>query len=263
MEAREYISSGILEIYVLGMATAEETAEVLAMAEKYPEVKAELLSIERSMEDYALSQAIEPSASLKNNISARIDRAPGNSPVKIAPVISISPVWKYVAAAAVLLLIGSLYFNLRYYNKYQIASEDKQHAEEQLLAQQRINDEMHNDMSIVQSKFSTPVALDPMPNGPDAAAKIFWMKNTTGEVYIDPSNLPDAPNGMQYQVWGFIDGKPVDAGMIITTDKDNKFRIQKMKTKFLGVKIEAFAVSLETKGGNPQPKGQVYVYGKM
>jgi anti-sigma-K factor RskA len=85
------------------------------------------------------------------------------------------------------------------------------------------------------------------------------MKNT-GEVYIDPSNLPEAPAGKQYQLWAIVDGKPVDGGMIITTKKDNKYRIQKMKT--FG-KAEAFAVTLETEGGNPTPKGDMYVLGKM
>lgn len=84
------------------------------------------------------------------------------------------------------------------------------------------------------------------------------MKNT-GEVYIDPGNLPEAPEGMQYQLWGIVDGKPVDAGMIVTK-KGNKYRMQKMKT--FG-KAEAFAVTLETMGGNPTPKGQMYVMGKM
>jgi anti-sigma-K factor RskA len=94
---------------------------------------------------------------------------------------------------------------------------------------------------------------------PDAAAKIFWMENT-GEVYIDPSNLPQTPNGMQYQLWAIVDGKPVDGGMILTSKKGDKYRIQKMKT--FG-KAEAFAVTLETQAGNTTPKGPMFVMGKM
>ena len=85
------------------------------------------------------------------------------------------------------------------------------------------------------------------------------MKNT-GEVYIDPSNLPEAPSGKQYQLWAIVDGKPVDGGLIISTKKGDKYQIQKMKT--FG-KAEAFAVTLETTGGNPTPKGDMYVMGKM
>jgi len=103
------------------------------------------------------------------------------------------------------------------------------------------------------------VSLKGLEAAPDAAAKIFWMQNT-GEVFIDPSNLPDAPAGKQYQLWAIVDGKPVDAGMILTSKKGDKYRIQKMKT--FG-KAEAFAVTLEPEKGNPTPQGPMFVMGKM
>ena len=118
---------------------------------------------------------------------------------------------------------------------------------------------MEAGMNVVQSKYSVPVSLKGLEASPDAAAKVFWMQNT-GEVYIDPSNLPEAPLGKQYQLWGIVDGKPVDGGMILTSTKGDKYRIQKMKN--FG-KVEAFAVTLETEKGNPTPKGPMYVMGKM
>ena len=267
MELNEIISSGLLELYVLGMANEQETAQVLAMAKQYPEVAAEIAAIEAGLEEYAHANAVSPSSKVKENILAEINGASKNntfsSPGK---VVSISPFWKYAAAASIILLIGSIILNYNYYNKYETANneriaatKDKSDIEQQLLAQQQVNDEMKNDMNVVQSRYSEPVALHGLPAAPDAAAKIFWMKNT-GEVYIDPSNLPEAPSGMQYQLWAIVDGKPVDGGMIITTRKENTYRIQKMKS--FG-KAEAFAVTLETTGGNTTPKGKMFVMGKM
>jgi anti-sigma-K factor RskA len=109
--------------------------------------------------------------------------------------------------------------------------------------------DMTDDMRWVHSPYSKPVALKGMEEMPDATAKIFWMENT-GDVMIDASNLPDAPKGMQYQFWGIVDGTPVNGGMIITNDKGQKFRMQKMKS--FG-KAQAFAISLEKEGGNPTP----------
>ncbi len=68
-----------------------------------------------------------------------------------------------------------------------------------------------------------------------------------------------APAGKQYQLWAIVDGKPVDGGMITSKDGKN-YNIQKMKT--FG-RAEAFAITLETAGGNPQPKGTMYVMGKI
>ncbi len=82
---------------------------------------------------------------------------------------------------------------------------------------------------------------------PVVSVKIFWMKNT-GDVYVDPTNLPQAPDGKQYQLWAIVDGKPVDAGMIST--EKGFYHIQKMKS--FG-KAQAFAITMEKKGGSPTP----------
>ena len=261
MEIKDTISSGLLELYVLGMANAQETAEVNALAKQYPEVAAEIAAIESGLQSYAGLYAVKPGDAVKEKIFTQINT--GREPAKL---VSIS-FWKFAAAAAVILLIGSAVFNVVFYNKYQAAQKDykaavteKNNVQDQLAAVEESNTAMKNDMGIIQSKYSEPVSLHGLQAAPDAAAKIFWMKNTTGDVYIDPSNLPEAPAGKQYQLWGIVDGKPVDGGMIVISKKGDKFRIQKMKT--FG-KAEAFAVTLETEGGNPTPKGDMYVMGKM
>lgn len=270
MDAKDLISSGLLELYVLGMASDQEMAEVIAMSKNYPEIAAEIKAIELSMESYAQANAIRPAASLKQKIFANLDTSSAKdknvSTTEITPVVSIWSGWKYAAAAAIFLLVGSIVMNIVYYNKYKTANNDyaaaereKNKVQDQLFAMQQSNEQMKNDMNVVQSKYSEPVSLRGLEAAPDAAAKIFWMKNT-GDVYIDPSNLPDAPSGMQYQLWAIVEGKPVDGGMIVMTKKGDKYRIQKMKS--FG-KADAFAVTLETEGGNPTPKGKMYVMGKM
>ena len=267
MDIKDTISSGLLELYVLGMASEQEAAEVIALAKKHPEVAAEIAAIESGLETYAMMNAITPKASVKEKILAGINTTSAASASSTAKVVSISSFWKYAAAASIILLIGSAILNVVYYDKYKTVNDnyaaaviEKNNAQDQLAAMEESNKEMKNDMGVIQSKYSEPVSLHGQPDAPDAAAKIFWMKNTTGEVYIDPSNLPEPPSGMQYQFWGFVDGKPVDGGLIVFTKKGDKFRIQKMKT--FG-KAEAFAVTLETEGGHPQPEGKLFVMGKM
>ncbi|MDB5203747.1 MAG: hypothetical protein JWQ27_3156 [Ferruginibacter sp.] len=261
MEINDIISSGLLEMYVLGIASSEESGQVEDWIGLHPEVKAELSRIEKSMESYAMANAIEPGNFLKKQVLGNISQAdPHQKPVShTGKVVSISPVWKTAAAAAVILLIGSSILNMVFYNKFQKANTAYEQTQQQLYAQNEKLEDMDRDMSVVQSKYSEPVALHGLEVSPEAAAKIFWMKNT-GEVYIDPTNLPAAPAGKQYQLWAIVDGKPVDGGMIITSAKGKKYQIQKMKT--FG-KAEAFAVTLETEGGNPTPKGDMYVMGKM
>ena len=267
MELRDIISSGLLEAYTLGLTSPEEAIQVEQWIKDYPEVRTELNNIELTMESYAMAHAVEPSKDMKDKIFTSIESQPNIENFKsTAKVYSISPFWKWTAAASIILLIGSAILNVVYFNKYDNINTAYQQSQQQLTAQNEkladMNNDlsvMHQDMNVVQSKYSEPVSLHGLDAAPDAAAKIFWMKNT-GEVYIDPTNLPDAPAGKQYQLWAIVDGKPVDGGMIVKTKKGDKYQIQKMKT--FG-KAEAFAVTLEKEGGNPTPQGTMYVMGKM
>ena len=154
------------------------------------------------------------------------------------------------------LLVGSSILNYVYYIKYNDTAKNLEQTQQQLIAANNTNQGMENTMGVIQSKYTESVKLSGLPASPNSVAKVFWMKNT-GEVYLDPSNLPTAPNGKQYQFWAIVDGKPVDGGLI---NSRAKAQIQKMKT--FG-RVEAFAITLETAGGNPTPKGEMYVMGKL
>ncbi len=269
MEAKDIISSGILELYATGITSTEEVKLVQQYVLQYPEVAAELAQIEAGMESYAMTFAVQPDPSVKDKIFARINNEQNtaskaisltdNSSHPTAKIIGIKPYWKFATAASVALLFGSIALNLLMYNQRNATAKNLQRTEQELASLKEENKVMEGDMQVVQSKYSKPVSLHGLEAAPDAAAKIFWMENT-GEVYIDPSNLPETPTGMQYQLWAIVDGKPVDGGMILTSKKGDKYRIQKMKT--FG-KAEAFAVTLETQAGNTAPKGPMFVMGKM
>lgn len=279
MEVKEIISSGLLELYITGLTSAEETLQVEQWAKQYPEIKAEIEELQNVMERYALAEAIQPDAELKQKILAKIqpdnyvkekifstiqtEQEPfavvkGHEKGDRAKPYSIPPYYKWAIAASIILLIGSLILNYTFYNKYQSTSNDLQIAQQELQKQQQLTAAMGKDMDVMTDKYAMPVVLNGTENAPEAVAKIFWMKNT-GEVYVDPRNLPQTPAGKQYQLWAIVDGKPVDAGMIST--EKGVYHIQKMKS--FG-KAQAFAITLEKTGGNPTPTmDQMIVHAKI
>lgn len=267
METEDIISSGLLELYAAGIASEKEALQVEEWVALYPEVAEELKEIVLGLEFFATANAVTPAARVKEKIFARINTTASG---KVIPIetdntnnefqqIGRYPYWKMVAAASFVLLVGSIVLNVVTYNKFNQTDQNLAALKETVDSIRQKNIEMASDMNVVQSKYSRPVSLKGLEAAPDAAAKIFWMQNT-GEVFIDASNLPDAPVGKQYQLWAIVDGKPVDAGMILTSKKGDKYRIQKMKT--FG-KAEAFAVTLEPEKGNPTPQGPMFVMGKM
>ena len=266
MEAQNIISSGLLELYALGASSPEESREVEGWVKQYPEVATELAYIHESMEAYAQTHAIAPDVSVKEKLFIKINASAAVPVISIkektidaAMVYSISPIWKYAAAASIILLIGSVIFNYTYYNKYNTVNDELQTAQTELQQTKELAAAMKGDMDMIGSKNAMPVSLKGMPTVPDAAARIYWMQDTH-EVYVDPSNLPEAPAGMQYQFWGIVDGVPVSGGMISTLKDGRKVHLQKMKT--FG-KAEAFAVSLEKAGPEKPKPSEVVVMGKI
>ena len=256
-------------MYATGIASVDEVELVQSYLEKYPEVAEELLRIEIDLETYANLFAVEPDSGIKEKIFANINNNNKDNKNAISnnftnnssasKVVKLPSYFKFPAAAAVALLLGSVALNIVQYNRNSEVNKSLIQSGQELAILKQDNNDLSTDMNVVQNKYSKPVSLHGLDAAPNAAAKIFYIENT-GEVYIDPSNLPDAPAGKQYQLWGIVDGKPVDAGMILTSKKGDKYRIQKMKS--FG-KAEAFAVTLESEKGNQAPKGPMFVMGKM
>jgi anti-sigma-K factor RskA len=116
VETNDIISSGLLELYVLGMTSEQETAQVKEMAARNPEVLAEIRSIETALQSYARLYAVQPADHIKNSLFSKLPDTASktNQP---APVVTISSFWKYAAAASILLLVGSIVMNVNYYRK--------------------------------------------------------------------------------------------------------------------------------------------------
>ena len=70
---RTYIDSGILELYVLGCTSAEQSSEIEQLAAENPEVRQEITAIEDAMEAFAMDHAITPNEVVKPFLMATVD----------------------------------------------------------------------------------------------------------------------------------------------------------------------------------------------
>lgn len=259
----------------MGLASAEEAKQVAEMAARYPEVKAELDAIEASMENFDQQNAVEPPPHLKQQILSKISAV--QTPVsgeretkKETKVVSIAPpaqnnFFKYAAGVALVLLVGSAAYIFTLSSRLN-ESEERIASLEGGLREARTADSVmtimeqqmtaaRNELAILKSPSMKTIELKGMEAAPDAKAMVY-ANTTTGDSYLEIMNLPAAPEGMQYQFWGIVDGKPVDAGMIPL--EGDTAGIHPMKTIPNAV---AYAISLEPKGGSQQPQGKIYAMG--
>jgi mannose-6-phosphate isomerase-like protein (cupin superfamily) len=73
MNTKEYIGSGILESYIMGATTIDESKQVEEILASYPEVRKEYDEISNAMESYAEAHAIEPNITMKPLLLATIN----------------------------------------------------------------------------------------------------------------------------------------------------------------------------------------------
>ena len=69
----QYIETGILELYVLGIALDEECNEVERLALEHGEIREEIEKIKASVKDYASAHQLEPNPVIKPFLMAIID----------------------------------------------------------------------------------------------------------------------------------------------------------------------------------------------
>ena len=272
MNVKEYISSGIIESYVLGLASAGEQAEFERMCREYPEVRDARNAFEASLENFALANQTPPLAHLRQQVLAEAGALDEGRPSKepaIAPVVGMAaPRWpRYVAAASVVLLVASLAANWYFYSQYKTYSSRY----DTLLAGQsqlvKNNEAMQVKMSeygqVMEMLRDTAMSVVKMGGhgvrtspAPESMATVFWNTRSS-DVYVMVNHLPASAADKQYELWAIVDGKPVAAGVF---DVNSSSLLIKMSS--IG-RAQAFAVTLERRGGSPTPEGPMYVLGKI
>lgn len=255
MNINEYISSGILEAYALGELSAGEMAGVERNLAAYPELKAELNRIEETQENFLMHAAVRPSASVKENLLAKVS---GVETVQRGRVVQMTPdkttsFWKFAAAASITIAVVASYLAFNYHAKWKntqsdlatLIAQNQQVAQDYNQVNQRL-DRLENDLQVMDNPKFQRVVMTGTPNAPEAMASVYWNENTR-EVYLSIQNMKELARENQYQLWAIIDGKPVDAGVF-----DGNFAgLHKMKDIAQGAVL--FAVTVEPRGGKPSP----------
>ena len=258
MDIKTYISSGVIEAYVTGTSSVEESSILECVMKNNAEVMQAVLEVQQIFEELATSRAIQPPAHLEAAIRSKIEFGdPETIEGKIIPLTQKKtiespatnfPMWMKAASVAVIFGLG--------YMGYEVGSKS---AELEKIAKN--NTELSTKVSNLEQMNSMimnskRIELKGVENHPDMLANVYW--HTSKKVFLEIKNLPAAPTGKQYQLWAIVDGKPVDMGMY-SAKADST--MQEMKSVD---NAQAFAITLEKEGGNPTPTmEEMYVMGTI
>jgi len=238
---QEYISSGIIESYVLGLASPEERVEFEKMCALHPELVEARTNFELSIERQAFKNSVQPPGGSKEKIWSAIQQSTTTNASKI---ISMEPRkrrstgLRWFAAASVALLLLASYFAYTLYNKNR-----------QLQARMERNDSLINTLTHVDKMVHDPnVMVVNMVGlkGSPSSANVYWDSTST-DVYMVVKNMPKLPSDKQYQLWALVGSKQVDLGLF---DLPESNVILKMKNT---QKADAFAITIENRGNTGGP----------
>ena len=91
---------------------------------------------------------------------------------------------------------------------------------------------------------------------PLASAKLAYDK--VGRTLMVVENLPRPPAGKEYQLWYFVDNKPLP-GKTFATDRDGKATLKDQMPPADIAQVR-FAITLEPAGGVSSPTGAIYLF---
>ena len=255
MNVEEYIASGILEAYWAGELNEDEMNAVDMMAAQHPQIADELDQIRLTLSELsARKMNINDDLVLKKvmGIIREEDKEAFlkamEDPEERIKRVRVVPWW---SAAAAVLLIVSIAFNVLFYLRMNSAQDDVREiaAANSKMAYEIESTKQELDYAELRvahflNDDNVHIRLDGSELSPQSFANVFWNKNSNA-VFISVDNLPEPPKGHQYQLWAIKSGQaPIDAGIF-----DHNQLVQELKV--IRGNVQAFAITLEEEGGTP------------
>ena len=255
------ISSGDLELYVLGMLSQEDNEKVAQLAIMFPEIRKEIDEVQASLIQLSddAAETDVPSAATRDNLFAKLS-AMRRQEHTTAPVVATNHTHQaevismakprrtgitFLAAASVIALIICVAViahlssaNTHYHDVANTLQNQLDQVTEKAAQQQQ---QFASSLHLYQSPDYKKIDLKPLPGEPNSVVQLFWNQNTHN-VFVADVSLPQAPAGKQYQLWAIVDGKPISAGMM------NGKKVPQQMLDF--EKADAFAITLEKTGGS-------------
>jgi len=261
---KEYISSGVVEGYVLGLLTAQERFEFEQYCEAYPELKEARTAFELALEKQAMENSIIPHAELRQKIASKIFDE--NKAAPVIPIQTTTPGkfnWaRLVAAACIVLLAGSIWWNMNLKNENDKLKENNVAMQNDLKNSQDSIAQIMAMANNIQKEGMKMVGLNGTANSPRSFATVYW-DTASHDVYLLVNNLPKPASDEQYQLWALLKTnnqlQTIDLGMLHLSQKP--LQVYKMTN---AREAQAFAITLEKKDGNPDPNLQkIYVMSNL
>jgi anti-sigma-K factor RskA len=228
MDKEEFLASGLLEQYVLGIADPDEVQEVERFLQRYPELRQEASELHMAIEDYANQLSIPPPPRRAQ------EQFSGSTATSTVPSGQIN--WLNVVVMGALALLCLL---------TALRMRNLQQQNQELRTQVADCSSREHIIAFLKDSDTEPILLSSSPKAPQAAALVYWNEND-GAAMLNPFGLEKLYANEQYQIWADVDGKMISIGLI----NPNLDKYQNLK--YLP-NASSLNITIEPRGGSKTP----------
>jgi anti-sigma-K factor RskA len=289
---QNYIASGIVEEYVLGLCSEAEQREVEHLRVSHPVLNDAILTFEQTLEQTAMANAKAAPAGLKAAIFQAIGGAtivnmptppqeqpktmsaigdgtvvnmptPPQEQPKTMPAIGDGNVVNMPTPPPPQAIIRSLKiwkyaaaacFALLIGSMYwNFTLRKETYTGDGVVA---LNSEQY--MKLLANPDVKPIAMKGVNTHKICNCTLFWNK-TTNEMFVMVHHLPSQGSSSDFQLWAMVDGKPVSVGLLDPANRNNLLAL-----KNIPLDAASFHVTKEAKGGSQAPNmDELYLSGNI
>lgn len=246
MDKQQFLASGLLEQYVLGLTSQEESVIVEKWLRKYPDLQKEVDAMHEALEQYSLAQGITPPSDLRPRIMNRIDAEEADQLLQVESGMPpkrlsrkwMSYIWPLAASIALVFVLI----------KNNGLGHDLRGLEEEL-AQTKYDCEAESRrfQAFLQHPATQEVILQ-QGEGDKAVRVVVYWNPAQQLAFLDTSTLPKSPDAAkQFQIWADVEGEMINLGLLKQETSNTLQPIAFLEN------AESLNITLEPLGGSPHP----------
>ena len=240
-----FLNSNLLNKYLIGETSFEESKEVEHFISQYPEAASAYEKLQDNLEVIAKAGAVDAPNHILSNILESLDSS--NDTKVIQLVQKRKTPWYSIAASAAAVLFAVSSFML--YQKNQELNSENNIVDAEIIDLRSDIDKTNSkldELSRELMKLNNPDARKYVINGNERAKNlktVAYINSVEKTSMIDVITLPQLPKEQHYQIWAELQDRMVNLGILDEADR---------KLKQIPYMEDALALSIKigTKGDN-------------
>ncbi len=249
MDIKDYISSGILELYVFDQLSPEERTEVERMAALHTEVKVEIFEISKAAAQFAMLNGVTVPPDVKESLFSKI-KAQGKNTGTTSNTTKTNETPKgkwWNGLNTLLLMISALGFGMFLYNA-SLWKKEKALFEKNQLICDSLQRQSQSQYAIINDLKNNNISIAKIAATPKYKDVVMHMHTSKKDKfnYIQLNNLPAIAADQAYQLWALKDGQP-PMPLTVFGDKDGFVKVDFIDD------VATYAITIEKKEGATAP----------